>query len=435
MGFDARVFWRLALINIASNLTTPLASLIDAMFLGHLQRVESLAGAALGSVIFDYLYWSLGFLRMSILGLTAQASGSGERQRMQEQFVQAFLFALLLGGLLFVFHPWWGELAFSLLQGEEATKRAAWNYFRGRIVSSPWVLANMVIMGWLLGLGRSAAVLRMTALANLAHIGMAYLLVTRLSWGSFGAGRASAFGDAAMSLAALPSLIGRDSPLGKAFWRSRWWRASYLAALFRLQRDLFLRSLGMTTLLALFTNIGASLGAVILASNTLLFRVYTSVAYISDGGAYAVETLTGRYAGAGERAAIRKLFVLALAAALAFTTLVALGLLWMPRPLFGTMTHHEQVIAQALADRFWLCALLLVGAAAWIYDGLHLGLTQGKALRDSMAWSVAAAAPLLWFAATRRSNDWLWAALLLFTTLRSLTLAWAARPWLRRWGR
>ena len=241
-----------------------------------------------------------------------------------------------------------------------------------------------------------------------------------------GAGVASALAQYLMLFVALGLMLGAGRPR-----RWRWHEVldrPALTRLFSLNRDILLRTLLLTGTLTAFTAISGRLGTEVLVANTVLLRLFLFAAYFIDGAAFAVESLGGVFYGAGDRPSLLRLMRLALATGGVFAGLVLALLLLAPRAVYGLLTNHEAVIATATALSPWLAPVLLFGAVAFVYDGLFLGLTAGRALRNAMMLcTLGVFTPLAVVALLGGGNPWLWLAFSLWMGARGATLAWAGR--------
>lgn len=422
-----RVFARLALLNILANLTVPLAGLVDLAMLGHLEDIRHLAGVALGGVVFDYLYWTFGVLRMGTTGLTAQALGRGDAAEGGRVLARAALVGGVCGLAILALRAPIGSAAFALLSGSEAVEASGRGYFDARILGAPAALANLAFLGWYLGRGESRVALLMTVVSNLANIGFNYLFIIHLGLAARGAGLATAISQYLALALALTFLLSRRVPIGG--WRSLFDRARTRSTLV-LSGDIVIRTLFLTSAFALFTNLSAWLGTVTLAANAILLRVVSTAAFLVDGAAYATESLAGFAHGRRAPATLARLLRLSIATGIAFEAMVALAAVLAPFALFGLLTSHQEVLTQAAANRWWLLPVMIPGAVAYIYDGFFLGLTAGRVLRNAMFWSFLAFAVPAAFAAASGSNHGLWLALALFMTARAALLYRQTGPYL-----
>jgi MATE family multidrug resistance protein len=431
-----RRFFRLTGINILTNLTVPLAGLVDTALLGHLPDIRFLAGVALASLVFDVLYWSFGFLRMGTTGTTAQAVGRGDAAEVHRVLYRALVVALALGVALLALARPLGDLALLLLGGAPGVEAAGREYFAARIWGAPAALANFAFLGWFLGREESGRALAMSATANLVNLALDWLLIVELGMAAEGAGLATAasqYAQLAVALGLFAAMRRRDAAAaGGGGWLPAWSRAGVFdrdsfAALFRLNRDILVRTLCLVAAFAVFTNTSSLLGTAVLAANAILLRLFNLASYSIDGAAFATESLAGVFRGAGDRLGLRRLNRLALATGAAFATLFVAVLFVAPGPVMALLTAHPDVAARAAAGLVWLAPVVLLGALAFVWDGLFLGLTAGRALRNSMLLSLAVFLPVAALALAAESNALLWLAMVLFMVTRAATLGWASR--------
>jgi MATE family multidrug resistance protein len=424
-----RDFTRLTAVNILSNLTVPISGLVDTAMLGHLADIRFLAGAALAAILFDYVYWTFGFLRMTCTGLTAQAVGRGDRNDEYGHLVRFALLGLGAAAIVLVLQVPLREAGFGLLGGETGVEAAGRDYFNARIWGAPATMLNFVLMGWFLGRAQSRNVLIMTVVANVSNIVLNYVFIIRLDWAAAGAGWATALAQYLGLAVALVLYVRRDDREPVA-WRLALSREKF-RGLFALNRDLLIRTVLLITVFATFIDFSARLGTVALAANSILLRMLNLAAYLIDGAAFACESLGGILLGRGDRDGLKRLVRMALTAGLLFAGLSLLVYLVRPRLFLGLLTSHEEVIAFAGAYVYWLIPCLLIGAIAYMYDGLFLGWTRPKILLVSMSISVFGVyLPLAGISSWRGNNHWLWASMALFMLARAATLAAATRRFL-----
>lgn len=426
----AQRFARLTFFNILANLTVPLAGLVDAAILGHLDQIKFLAGVALGSIVFDYVFWSFGFLRMATTGMTAQSFGRGDLEAAERVLRRSLLLAVTAGVAIVLLRGPLADLAFGLLSGSPETEGAGREYFGARVWGAPAALLNLCFLGWFLGREESRVALYMTAAANLTNIALDYLFVLEFGWAAEGAGWATAVSQYVQLAVALVFFLPRRSGAGWD-WR-RLLDRDKLSMMFRLQRDIFLRTLLLVSAIAVFTDASARLGTDVLAANTLLLRLFTVAAYLIDGVAYAVESLAGVLYGAGERTLLRRMVRWAMLVAVGFALLFVAPLLAAPTWTLGLLTSHEEIVRLGATYSTWLLPVLVIGAVAFVYDGLFLGLTAGRTLRNTMIVSAAVYLPPALWSVHVGSAHLLWASFALFMAARVATLGWADRRLMAR---
>ena len=413
-----------------ATVSVPLAGLVDTAILGHLEDIRVLAGVALGSIVFDYVYWTFGFLRMGTTGTTAQAMGGGDIKAVYLTLYRGLFLALSIGTALVVLQVPIRIGGFAVLSGAEGVEAAGAAYFNARVWGAPATLCSFVLIGWLLGREESGRVLLITVGANVSNIILDYVFVLGFGLAAFGAGLATMI---SQYLAVVIGLI--------LFWKSResrpWLWGEILdrhglTSLMRLNRDILFRTLGLITALSLFTNLSSVLGTTVLAANAILLRAQYLASHFIDGAAFATESLAGTFRGQGDPKGLLKLLRLSLvvgfACALGFAVLVVIA----PGFLYPLLTSHQEVVEVATRFGYWLIPVLLFGSAAYIYDGFFLGLTAGRVLRNSMLFStILIFGSVAWVAVARGDNHILWLAMTLWMVSRAATLSWASRCLLR----
>ncbi len=417
-------FARLTILNIFAGITVPLTGLVDTAMLGHLEDLRWLAGMSLATVVFTYLYWSFSFLRMGATGTTAGAVGAGNEQEIWLVLYRFALTALTLGLFMLLLRGPVGDVAFALMSGTPEVKAAGREYYDARIWGAPAALANMALTGWLLGREKARAVLVITVIGNLANVFLNYVFIMRLDLAAAGAGYASMAGQYIALGTGLLILMRENFPSVDA---GEIIRGKALVSMFRLNRDIMIRTLCLISVFALFTNYGAKLGTRVLSANTVLQQIFLLAAFLIDGAALALESLAGNLHARGEKRALRRVILLGLAVGVASAAIFVTVFLAVPG-LFRLLTSHGDVIALARLYAPWLVPAMLIGSVAFVLDGLFLGLTRGKALRDALIFATlgfflfALPAVFVW-----RDNHLLWLALTVFLTIRAVYLGLHAR--------
>jgi len=422
--FDFGVrFLRLSVVNILSNLMVPLAGLIDTAFLGHLDDIRYLGGVALGAVLFSYLYWTFGFLRMGTTGTTAQAVGRGDWEAVWLTLLRNGAIALVVGlGILLLQVPI-REFGFWLLQAEPEVEAAGKLYYNAQIWGAPAALMDFVLVGWFLGRERGRTVLVMSLVNNGVNVSLNYWFIFQMGLASQGAGAATAISQYSMMLTGL-LLLSRE-------WSwSRFWaiapqlkQSGTLLADFWLNSNIVIRTFSLISTFALFTNFSAAMGTVTLAANTLMLQVVTFSAYFVDGIAFATENFAGLFWGGGKGDKLVALSQVAGGSCLGLGLAIALTFISFPETLFGLLTRHDDVLQTVHIYVGWLLPVLGFGSLAYMLDGYFLGLTAGHTLRQSALLSTLVGfLPLGAIASTLQNTHLLWLALSSFMMTRALTL-------------
>lgn len=416
-------FGQLAIVNILSNLMVPLAGLVNTAFLGHLAEIHSLAGVALATVLFNYIYWTFGFLRMGTTGTTAQAVGRGDREGVLLIGLRHGILALALGGLIILLQQPLRSLGFTLLSATADVKASGQSYFDALIWGAPATLLNYVLVGWFLGQGQSKKVLLLSIVSNGANVGLDYGLIVNWGWGSRGAGLATAMSQYLMLLVGL-WMVGREVQWSQVKALSdRLLDTLALKAAFWLNSEILIRTFVLVSTFALFTNLSSTLGTVTLSTNAVLLQVVSLAAYFIDGLAFATESLAGIFRGRGSPEGLVRLLWVSGITSLALGLVFAIGFILFPRALLGLLTDHSEILTHITEFVPWLLPILSFGSIAYMLDGYFLGLTQGKILR----WSAVLATgvgfmPMAIVAWSVQSSHLLWLSLALFMAVRAITL-------------
>jgi len=418
-----RRFFRLAIVNILSNLMVPIAGLVDVAFLGHLAEIRHLAGVALATVLFNYIYWTFGFLRMGTTGTTAQAVGRSDEEAVLLTLWRNAILAIGLGLIILILQYPLRELGFALLSAAPEVKSSGIAYYNALIWGAPATLLNFVLIGWFLGREQGGRVLLLSVVGNGANVVLDYLFIVQWGRESAGAGIATAASQYLMLLIGA-ILVCREQWLGKVkAIASRLLDPSALKATFALNSDILIRTFALVSTFALFTNLSSSLGTVVLATNTLLLQVVTLAAYFIDGLAFATESFAGIFRGKGASEQLPLLVRISGAASLILGLLFALVFNLFPDSLFRLLTNHSEVIDPIGSYVGWLLPVLGFGSVAYMLDGYFLGLTEGRILRKAtITAAFVGFAPVAIVAWRLQSSQLLWLALSLFMVARVLTL-------------
>lgn len=419
-----RRLWRLALPIILSNLTVPLQAAVSTAVVGHLGDPAYLGGVTLGGIIFTFLYWSLAFLRMGTTGLAAQAEGVRDASGLVLILARGLLTAVILGIALILLQRGGLWLALAALGGSPAVQDAAATYFLVRIWSAPAALANYVVLGWLLGRQRAQRALAVQATINGATACLAVLFVQGFGWGVGGVAASAVVADyfgLAVGLLAVRRLMrGGTGRMSRAALLDR----GALTRLVVVNRDLFLRTLCLVGAYGYFTRAGALMGDVALAANAILLNFHTLMAYGLDGLANAAEAIVGSAVGARDRAEFRASVRTSLASAGVTAIGFSLLFLLLGRNLIALLTDIQSVGAAAIEFLPWAILSPLVSVWGFQLDGIFIGATETRALRNSMALALIAFLAATQALAPPFGNHGLWAALMIFMATRAALLFW-----------
>lgn len=418
-----RKVWALAAPMILSNISVPLVALVDSTVIGHLPHAHQLGAVAVGSTLFTFMVGLMGFLRMGSTGFAAQAAGRTDGAALRQVLVQGLLlalaFALLIGLLAIPF----SQLALQAMQPSAALHQSTEDFFHTRLLGLPAALASYALVGWFLGTQNARAPMAILLTTNVLNIVLNLWFVLGLDWGVLGSARASVMAEwiAALLGLALTRPALRAYP-GHIAWAAlkRWqsWRP-----LLSVNRDIFLRSLALQLVFLLITVQGARLGEATVAANALLLNGLMLTAYALDGLAHAVEALCGHAIGARDHQTLRRSLVVACG----WSLIVSLGfaaLFLLAGHLFiDLQTDIDSVRIAAYPFLPYLAVLPLIAVWSYLLDGLFIGATRAREMRNAMLLSVALSLPLA-LAMSGLGNHGLWLAFLVFMGLRAITLGW-----------
>lgn len=411
-------FLTLAVPVMAANITEPLIGIVDTAAIGRLGEVSLLGAVAMSAVLFEFLFWGLGSLRMSTAGLTAQALGAGDDREMAMTLSRALLLALVLGGLLIVLQKPVIAIALMIFTPSEAVGAAAKIYIAIRIWSAPFALMNYAILGALIGQGRTGLGLIVQVVLNLTKVGLTLVAVSLWQGGIAGAATATLIAEMLGALLGL-FMLHRLGALRFDLDRAALFQPQALGRMLAVNRDIAIRTCVLLAAFIIFTAQGAKRGDVTLAANGVLYQIFLAAAYVLDGFATAAEQMCGQSLGSGDAQGFRKAARLSIQFSFAFGAALSAALLGTGTLIVDMLATHESVRQTAYHFLPFAALTPLVGAAAFAYDGIYAGATWTRAMRNLMLLAFA------FFLALIAIGDLfgeygLWTALLTFLAMRGL---------------
>lgn len=413
---------RLAIPNVLSNISIPLLSTVDTALMGRLSELH-LGAVGIGAMIFNILYWNLGFLRMGTTGITAQAYGKKEVAEIIHTLGRAMLLVILLSSLLVLFQRPLATLMIQLMNISEEQIPMVRSYFFIRIWAAPATIALFAIMGWFFGMQNSVLPLVLTIVINVVNIIGSYYLVHTMEWGIAGVAWGTVLAQyVGVFVAAILFWTNYRSTL-QAFNQKALYQWQALQSFLQINKDIFIRTVCLTTAFGFFYRQSAAQGASILAINVILLQFVNWMSYGVDGFAYASESLVGKYKGAGGghqlKEAIRLSFFWGIGLALVYTV----GYFFFSDLLLSLFTDQAHLLAASQSYLIWIILFPLIGTPCYIWDGVFIGLTASKAMRQTMLIAVAIYIGSFYILPSSLSNHALWMALLLFMAARG-ALQW-----------
>jgi MATE family multidrug resistance protein len=409
-----------------SNVSTALIGVVDTAVVGRIPDPSYIGAVAIGSLIFLFLFWAFGFLRMGTTGLTAQAIGAGDTREIGASLGRALLLALVIGFALIALERPIGLVAFRLLEGSVEVEELARQYFDIRIWAAPATLANYALLGWFIGLGRTDLGFALQLVLNVTNILLDSLFVLGFAWGVTGVAAGTLLAECLAAAVGMTIASRFLRKRGARFSPRSWLDSAKVRRTLTVNRDIMIRSLALIFVFVWFTSRGARQGDVILAANAVLMHLVSVSAFFLDGLAFAAETLVGRAIGAAHRAG--------LSLAVRMTTRWAAGVaacLTLLLVVFGAALIDALTVdagARAAARRFlpWAAWAPLLGVWAFQLDGIFIGATRTRAMRNAMLAS-SVIFLIAWWILTPFGNHGLWAALYVNYIARIGTLFYAYR--------
>ena len=418
MNIRDRQILQIALPSIVSNITVPLLGLVDVAIVGHMGSAAFIGAVAVGSMIFNLVYWLFGFLRMGTSGMTSQALGRRDLTEVASLLARSLSMALGIALLFIVLQAPMKWAAFALIGPTADVAPYASAYFDIVIWGAPASLALFSLMGWFIGMQNTRFPMFISIMQNVVNILASLTLVYGFGMKIEGVALGTVIAQYIGFIVALGLLVHHYGRLFRYFQKQRIFRN--IRQFFHVNRDIFLRTLCLVAVNLFFTSAGARQGAVILSVNTVMMQLYLFFSYFMDGFAYAGEALGGKTYGAHNRSAfhetLRRLWLWTLIVTTVFTILYLCCGEW----IISILTDEPQVIEAAQAYLWWVWLIPATGCVAFIWDGIFIGVTATRGMLVSSCLSA-----LLFFGVyeiTRDAigNHGLWLAMILYLLMRGI---------------
>lgn len=409
-----------------ANAAVPLLGLVDTAVIGNVGSIADLGAIALGALIFSFLYWSFGFLRMGTTGFTAQAVGADNEEEVRAVLGRSLLLGSALGLLLIALQWPISIIAFSLLSGGEQVESLVQQYFSIRIWGAPATLSNFALMGLLIGLGNSKQLLLVQLVMNGLNIALDVLFAGVLGWGVEGIALGTVIAEWSTVLFAgglIYRELARRNTQGASFWpKTRIVDAAAMRKTLSANGDIMIRTLLMIFSFSFFINQSAIYSGVVLAANHILMQLISFAAFFLDGYAFVAEALTGTAMGARKRRhfdlAVQRSTVLAGVSA----TILALLIFFFGAYAVALLTNLEPVRVAA-GDMLFLAAIyVFLSFPAFQLDGIFVGASRTAQMRNAALMSVAVFMLAWWLLASRYGVHGLWWAMIIYVLARAFAL-------------
>lgn len=417
-NIDKRIL-SIALPSIVANITVPLLGLVDMAVSGHLGNAVYIGAVAVGSMIFNVVYWVFGFLRMGTSGMTSQALGRRDMNDVATTLARSIVVAMAVAAFIIILQKPLGSVALALVGASAEINTEAWHYFRICVWGAPAMLCLYSLTGWYIGMQNTRLPMFISIMQNVVNIVASCTFVYGFGMKVEGI----ALGTLVAQYAGLlVSVTLWATTYGKRILRHVQWQrimeGTAMRRFFSVNRDIFLRTLCLVAVNFYFLSAGAVQGAVVLAVNTLLMQLFTLYSYVMDGFAFAGEALCGKHYGAGNHVefsrTVRRLFGWGFALTVAYTMVYAVG----GTGFLRLLTDDIEVVAASAEYAPWAVLIPICGLAAFIWDGVFIGTTNTRGM-----FAATAAAMLVFFGVylslrSEWQNHALWLAFLTFLLTR-----------------
>jgi MATE family multidrug resistance protein len=415
-----RDVWRIAAPMVLSNISVPLLGMVDTGVVGHLESAVYIGAVAIGSTIFSFLYSGMNFLRMGTTGIAAQRYGAGDNDGLRLSLGQAMVVAVTIAIAAMLLQGPIGALGMSLLGATGELEANALQYFNIRIWSAPGTLANYVMIGWFLGLQNARVPLLIFLTINVTNIALDLLFVIGFGMKVDGVALASVIAEYAGLVVAL-SFAARELRRRTGHWPiEKFIRLREYGAYFAINANLFVRTTTLIFTISFVTAQGARMGGLILAANAILQQMQNLTAFGLDGFAHAAEALVGKAVGARRREALERAVELCLKWSLIFAAGFSVTYIVAGPALINLLTDLPEVRETTLRYLPWMILSPLVSVWSFLYDGVYVGATRAREMRNIMLFSTFAVFLPAWYLLQFLGNDGLWLAFMLFLASRGI---------------
>ena len=387
---------RLAIPSILANITIPLVGLVDTAIVGHIANATAIGGIAIGTMLFDLLYWNFGFLRVGTSGMTAQAFGKGDKVECARLLSQSMGIALIGATLIWLIQWLFVNLVLTLVPCSPEVASFAREYFFIRVWAAPATLSLMAFKGWFIGMQDTVSPMITDIVVNVVNMAVSYVLAVYTPMGALGVALGTVIAQVTGLTMAIILLLAKYRHLWKGLSPVRLaFDGQGMKRLLSLNGNLFVRSLCFMVVYVGFTSLASKFGDVELAVSTIIMKLFMLFSYFVDGFAYAGEALVGKYIGLNQESGVRSqdksdvsrvvglLFAWSLGVGVLFTLIFGL---W-SGAFYHAMTSDSIVLSRLAHYTPWLIAMPIVSTLAFMWDGVYAGATAGKQIRNAMIYA------------------------------------------------
>lgn len=418
-----RQIFKLTIPNIITNITVPLLGMVDTAIVGHISsggmQDKYISAIAIGAMMFNVIYWLFGFLRMGTSGFTAQAFGNKDKEKQIDILLRSCSIAISFALLLIVLQRPIAWLCKEFIDGEPMIIDFALQYFYIRIWAAPATLGMYSLKGWMIGMQDSKTPMFVAIMINVVNIVLDLLFVVVFKMNIAGVAYATLIAQYSGLLTIVLIFVVKYYKRYRVNFK-RALRRKEMSRFFRVNGDIFLRTLCIIAVTSYFTAASSKMGGTVLAVNTLIMQLFHLFSYFMDGFAYAAESLCGKFVGAKDSVSLRKVVKLIViwGALITATCMIVYGLF--AKDILSLLTNKQELIQASEEFLFWTILIPLTGFLAFVYDGILIGMIKTVLMRNAIFW--ASAAFFAVFFVFGRTNNALWAGFICYLLLRSVLM-------------
>lgn len=408
----------LAVPNIVTNITVPLVSIADLAIAGRLTNQYSLAAVVIGTTIFNSIYWIFGFLRMGTSGFTSQAYGAEDMEEAAKVLLRALGIATIFSLLILALQVPIVNTAIYLTEGSESAENLAIQYFYSRIWGAPAVLAIFSFKGWFIGMQNPKVAMWMAIIINIVNIAVSIFLAFHCNLGIVGIGLGSAIGQwSGVFMAIIYIVICHKRMFQNLSW-CKIFKKEPMKRLLSVNTDIFIRTICIVLVFSYFTIASSKYGDDTVAANALLLQLFTLFSYMMDGFAYAAESLSGRYYGANDSKNLKQTVLGSLEWGMYLSLIVTVIYILCINQILYLFEPADKIFNIAIQYRWYVYAIPICSFVAFLLDGILVGITASKIMRNVMIASTASFFAIVFASSSYIGNNSLWIAFIIFLIMR-----------------
>lgn len=422
-----RDYLTLAIPLIISGISTPLIGAVDTAVVGRVSEASAIGAVSLGAVIFNTMYWLLGFLRVSTTGLTSQASGANDEKEIAYSFIRPIFLAILIGSLFILFQLPIINVSLYIFGANQTIEELTSTYFSIRIWGAPFALVNYVLIGWLMGIGKVKRSLATQIYMNVVNISLDLLFVLVFGWGVSGVAYATVIAEISTVLIGLAFVVKSGKLTSLHLNLSSMLKRAPIIKMLVINRDLFLRAVCLLLMTGIFTTIGARMGEIELAANAILLQVHYIMAYLISGFANASSILVGRSIGSNQLSLFKRALSLSFKWGLGTAIFLSIFMFIFGHFLLIAFTDLEEVKNLAGELFIWMAVYPIVAFWGLQLEGVFSGATEAKFIRNTIFCALIVFIISIWIFGSEINPHQLWFTFNIFTLGRSLFLSLALK--------